>query len=128
MSDAGAAWRALSTSFGGRPTALALVCEALGAIRLPAITGPRIEAQLDRLRAGLAVWRPLGVGSAARCRARSGGARRRSRVRRPGPGTTPSWSGRAARSPRELDRRRFAEALGNVLANAAEHGSGRRCG
>ena len=26
--------------------------------------------------------------------------------------------------PASLDRRRFAKALGNVLANAAEHGSG----
>jgi hypothetical protein len=32
------------------------------------------------------------------------------------------WEGEPV--PANLDRRRFAKALGNVLANAAEHGSG----
>ena len=36
--------------------------------------------------------------------------------------TSFEWEGGPA--PANLDRRRFAKALGNVLANAAEHGSG----
>src|SRR4029079_18264659 len=36
--------------------------------------------------------------------------------------TSFEWEGGPA--PANLDRRRFAKALGNVLANAAKHGSG----
>ena len=107
----------------GAATALALACEALG--RDPAAGGHAavIDAQLDRLRAGLEdleAARGVGAGPVA--------------VREPvelssltraasGPwDTTFEWDGGPV--PASLDRRRFAKALGNVLANAAEHGSG----
>jgi signal transduction histidine kinase len=110
----------------GAATALALACEALR--RDPAASGHAsvIDAQLDRLRAGLtdldaarrggrAPAEPAGrvepVELAALTRAAS----------KPW-GTSFEWEGGPA--PANLDRRRFAKVLGNVLANAAEHGSG----
>jgi signal transduction histidine kinase len=110
----------------GAATALALACEVLR--RDPAAGGHAavIDAQLDRLRAGLADL---------------GAARRGDRAAdEPAPAeeavelstltraasrpwkTSFEWEGGPA--PVNLDRRRFAKALGNVLANAAEHGSG----
>ena len=107
----------------GAATALALACEALR--RDPAASGHAgvIDAQLDRLRAGLTDLEA----------ARNGGTRPSS-VREPVElsalaeaaskpwGTAFEWEGGPV--PASLDRRRFAKALGNVLANAAEHGSG----
>lgn len=106
----------------GAATALALACETLR--RDPAASGHAavIDAQLDRLRAGLA---DLGA-------AREGGnevpasepvelsalARAASKPWE----TSFEWEGGPA--PVNIDRRRFAKALGNVLANAAEHGAG----
>ena len=101
----------------GAATALALVCEAIR--RDPAVRhyGAALTAQLDRLRAGLADLEA----------ARTGG--------RVAPEAEPvelssltrasmefAWEGGAVAA--RLDRRHFAQALGNVLANAAEHGSG----
>ena len=108
----------------GAATALALACETLR--RDPAAGGhaAMIDAQLDRLRAGL---EDLG---AARRGAGSRGEAAREPVElstltraasRPW-ATSFEWEGGSA--PANLDRRRFAKALGNVLANAAEHGSG----
>jgi signal transduction histidine kinase len=101
----------------GAATALALVCEAIR--RDPAVRhhGAALEAQLDRLRAGLADL----------AAARTGGSVARE--------TEPVELSSLARATMEfaweggpvaarLDRRRFAQALGNVLANAAEHGAG----
>jgi two-component system sensor histidine kinase MtrB len=108
----------------GAATALALACETLR--RDPAAGGhaAMIDAQLDRLRAGLEELeaargtrgaggdgRPAPVELAALARAAA----------QPW-GTSFEWEGGPA--PANLDRRRFAKALGNVLANAAEHGSG----
>jgi signal transduction histidine kinase len=107
----------------GAATALALVCEALR--RDPAAThhATVIEAQLDRLRAGLSDL-------AAARRGSSPGAEREevelsaltSAAAGPWSETAVEWEGGPVTS--RLDRRRFAQALGNVLANAAEHGSG----
>ena len=106
----------------GAAAALALACEALR--RDPATGGhaATIDAQLDRLRAGLEDLEaarggggqvggrePVEVGALARAAARPWA-------------TSFEWEGGPA--PANLDRRRFAKALGNVLANAAKHGSG----
>ena len=105
----------------GAAAALALACEAL---RRDPATGEQaamIDAQLDRLRAGLedlAVARgeragigqePVEVAALTRAAARPWA-------------TSFEWEGGPA--PANLDRHRFAKALGNVLANAANHGSG----
>ena len=106
----------------GAAAALALACDAL---RRDPVTGPHaamIDAQLDRLRAGLEDLEaarggdgpaggrePVEVAALARAAARPWA-------------TSFEWEGGPA--PANLDRRRFAKALGNVLANAAEHGSG----
>ena len=107
----------------GAAAALSLVCEAIrrtpGARRHAAV----IEAQLDRLRAGLVELGaalegdapapevgPVELSSLARAAAR------------PWRQASFEWEGGPVTA--EIDRRRFAQALGNVLANAAEHGSG----
>jgi signal transduction histidine kinase len=107
----------------GAATALALACEALR--RDPAAGGhaAMIDAQLDRLRAGLEELEAargavpeqppapdsVELGALAQAAAEPWGS-------------SFEWEGGPA--PANLDRRRFAKALGNVLANAAEHGSG----
>jgi signal transduction histidine kinase len=106
----------------GAATALALACEAIR--RDPAVANHAevIDAQLDRLRAGLedleqarsedarsARAEPVEVAALACAAARPWG-------------TSFEWEGDPA--PATIDRRRFAKALGNVLANAAEHGAG----
>ena len=110
----------------GAATALALACEALR--RDPAASGHAavIEAQLDRLRAGLEDLGSARGGADERAERESvetvelpGLARAASE---PWAGTAFEWEGPPLTT--ELDRRRFAKALGNVLANAAEHGSG----
>jgi signal transduction histidine kinase len=101
----------------GAATALALVCEALRRDPAARHHGAAIDAQLDRLRAGLAdleaartgrsvapVPEPVELSSLARAAVEF------------------AWVGGPA--PARLDRGRFAQALGNVLANAAEHGAG----
>ncbi len=109
----------------GAAAALALACESLrrdpGAREHAAV----IDAQLDRLRAGLADLEAVRDGSSAPPVAErveiSGLARAASRPWN----TSFEWEGGPA--PATLDRRRFAKALGNVLANAAEHGTGDIC-
>lgn len=106
----------------GAATALALACEAVRRDPRARAHAPVIEAQLDRLRAGLA---DLGAarGEAARSfpedvdlpalvRAASAPWRQASF----------RWDGEPAVA--RLDRRRLMQALGNVVANAAEHGDG----
>ena len=108
----------------GAATALSLACEALS--RDPAARGHAavIDAQLDRLRAGLEDLR------AGRGHGRSTGDSSRDAVElsslvraaaQPWESAF-EWEGPPLRT--QLDRRRFAKALGNVLANAAEHGAG----
>lgn len=107
----------------GAATALALACEALR--RDPSASGHAavIDAQLDRLRAGLedlerarddrdgeaSPAEPVELGALARAAAKPWAS-------------SFEWEGGPA--PASIDRRRFAKALGNVLANAAEHGAG----
>lgn len=108
----------------GAATALALACETLR--RDPAAGGhaAMIDAQLDRLRAGL---EDLGR---ARARGDEKGSPRAepvelaalARAASQPWGTAFRWEGGPA--PANIDRHRFAKALGNVLANAAEHGAG----
>ena len=101
----------------GAATALALVCEALRRDPAASHHGVAIEAQLDRLRAGLAdleaartgmsvapVPEPVELSSLTRAAMEF------------------AWVGGPV--PARLDRGRFAQALGNMLANAAEHGAG----
>ena len=101
----------------GAATALALVCEALRRDSAASHHGDAIDAQLDRLRAGLAdleaartgrsvapVPEPVELSSLTRAAVEF------------------AWLGGPV--PARLDRRRFAQALGNMLANAAEHGVG----
>lgn len=115
----------------GAATALALACETLR--RDPAAGGhaATIDAQLDRLRAGLEDLDAARRGGRASAGAEADAAERRESVElsslthaaaQPWE-TSFEWEGGPA--PANLDRRRFAQALGNVLANAAEHGSGR---
>jgi signal transduction histidine kinase len=101
----------------GAATALALVCDAIR--RDPAVRhhGAALAAQLDRLRAGLAELEAARTGESV------------------APETEPvelssltratmefAWAGGPVAA--RLDRRRFAQALGNVVANATEHGAG----
>jgi len=109
----------------GAATALALACEALR--RDPAAGGHAgvIDAQLDRLRAGLAelaAARDGLPGSGDRVGKETVELSSLARAAaRPWAGAF-EWEGPPLTT--ELDRRRFAKALGNVLANAARHGSG----
>ena len=105
----------------GAAAALALACERLRRDPAAKDHAAMIDAQLDRLRAGLDDL------NAARGEA-AGAVREHADVQaltrdasRAWP-TSFEWEGEAV--PANVDRRRFAKALGNLLANAAEHGSG----
>jgi signal transduction histidine kinase len=116
----------------GAATALALACDALR--RDPAAGGhaAMIDAQLDRLRAGLEDLEAARGGGRARDAAEAAAETAAgnepvelsslTRAAAQPWETSFAWEGGPA--PANLDRRRFAQALGNVLANAAEHGSG----
>lgn len=107
----------------GAATALALACETVRRDPAAAQHAAVIDAQLDRLRAGLADL------AAARAPQRAAQVAEpvdlpaliRAAVQPWGP-VAVEWEGGPVVT--ELDRRRFAKALGNVLANASEHGSG----
>jgi signal transduction histidine kinase len=107
----------------GAATALALVCQALQRDPAARHHGAAIEAQLDRLRAGLA---DLGGARGAEGPPRACDAVELSALTaaaaRPWGETEVEWEGGPIVA--EVDRGRFAQALGNVLANAAEHGVG----
>ncbi|HEX2160886.1 MAG TPA: ATP-binding protein [Thermoleophilaceae bacterium] len=89
------------------------------------------EAELERMRMGLADLDAARVGRRTPLRPRTMALERvvigaasgwRAAVSGPGRGVTVRWeAGRAAVS---ADRARLAQAFGNLLANAAEHGSG----
>jgi two-component system sensor histidine kinase MtrB len=109
----------------GATTALALTAERLRKDPAAREHAHVLDAQLDRLRAGLA-----DLQAAQGDRAVPGGPEKE-QVELPrlaaaavGPweGASFEWEGPPLSA--ELDRRRFAKALGNVLANAAEHGRG----
>jgi signal transduction histidine kinase len=105
----------------GAAAALALACEAVRRDSAARGHAESIEAQLDRLRAGLADLRAAREGGGdgalepAEVSALTSAAVRAW-------GTSFEWEGDPL--PAHVDRRRFAKLLGNVLANASEHGSG----
>ena len=101
----------------GAATALALVCEAIR--RDPAVRhhGAALQAQLDRLRAGLADLEAARTGESVAPETESVELSSLTRAT-----MEFAWVGGPVAA--RLDRRRFAQALGNVLANAAEHGAG----
>ncbi len=110
----------------GAATALALACEALRRDPAASAHASVIDAQLDRLRAGLADLDAARRGGRAPAEPAEGAepvelAALTHAAAKPWE-TSFEWEGGPA--PANLDRRRFAKALGNVLANAAEHGSG----
>lgn len=102
----------------GAATALALVCEALRRDPAARHHGAAIEAQLDRLRAGLADLEAARTGKSVAPVAEPVELSSLTRA-----GVEFAWIGGPA--PARLDRGRFAQALGNMLANAAEHGVGK---
>jgi signal transduction histidine kinase len=108
----------------GAATALALACETLRRDPVAGGHAAMIDAQLDRLRAGLedleAARGTEGLPAAAREEPFELAALTQA-ASRPWD-TSFEWEGGPV--PANLDRRRFAKALGNVLANAAEHGAG----
>jgi signal transduction histidine kinase len=120
----------------GAATALALACDALRRDPAGAEHAAVIDAQLDRLRAGLedleAARRgggPVTAGEeVASDDVRSASSAEPVEVSSLVRAASRPWDGafewEGAPISTELDRRRFAKALGNVLANAAEHGSG----
>jgi signal transduction histidine kinase len=114
----------------GAATALALACETLRRDPAAGAHAAMIDAQLDRLRAGLEDLDAARRGGRASGRGEADADVGREAVElssltraasQPWE-TSFEWEGGPA--PANLDRRRFAQALGNVLANAAEHGSG----
>jgi signal transduction histidine kinase len=107
----------------GAAAALALACESLRRDPAAKEHAAVIDAQLDRLRAGLDELEAARDGGeaapdlepvelASLVRAAS----------KPWKGAAFEWEGPPVRA--HVDRRRLAKALGNVLANAAEHGAG----
>jgi signal transduction histidine kinase len=105
----------------GAATALALICDALR--RDPSVRhhGAAIDAQLDRLRAGLADLEAARRGRSAACAPEQVELSALTRAAaRPWEQVAVEWEGGPVTA--QVDRRRFAEAIGNVLANAAEHG------
>jgi two-component system sensor histidine kinase MtrB len=109
----------------GAATALALACEAVRRDPAARSHAAVIDAQLDRLRAGLedldAARRGAPAGGEAAAESPVELAALTQAAATPWD-TSFEWEGGPA--PANIDRRRFAKALGNVLANAAEHGAG----
>jgi signal transduction histidine kinase len=107
----------------GAATALALVCEALRRDPAASHHAAVIEAQLDRLRAGLSELAAARSGlSIDVARDEVELSALTSAAAGPWGHTEVEWEGGPVTA--RLDRRRLAQALGNVLANAAEHGAG----
>jgi signal transduction histidine kinase len=122
----------------GATTALRLICEVVRRDPAAHAHAVAIDAQLDRLRAGLADLQVAQRGESRLhaaeeppARARAGESDAAERVElsalaraaaEPWENASFEWEGPPLTA--EVDRRRFAKALGNVLANAAEHGEG----
>jgi signal transduction histidine kinase len=107
----------------GAATALALVCEALRRDPAASHYAAVIDAQLDRLRGGLSDLEAARHGRSIQPeREEVDLSALTSAASRPWCDAAVEWEGGPVTT--RLDRRRFAQALGNVLANAAEHGSG----
>jgi two-component system sensor histidine kinase MtrB len=106
----------------GAATALALACEAVRRDPAARHHAASIEVQLDRLRAGLAELEAARSGAAPPLAPEAVELSELARAAVRPWGSSFEWEGDPA--PATLDRRRLAKVLGNVLANAAEHGSG----
>lgn len=122
--DAEAVARAEHELRGAAP-ALRLVCELVRRDPAAEAHAAAIEAQLDRLRAGLADLQLAQGKSTPSAEVGSEPVELSaltSATARPWEDASFEWEGPPV--PARVDRRRFAKALGNVLANAAEHGSG----
>jgi signal transduction histidine kinase len=105
----------------GAATALALACETLRRDPAARDHAAMIDAQLDRLRAGLTDL-DAARGRAGETVPEPTDIRTLTHEASRPWSTSFEWEGGPA--PANIDRRRFAQAIGNVLANAAEHGSG----
>ena len=114
----------------GPATALELVCQRMRRDPAGRRHAAMIEAQLDRLRAGLA---ELEAARAGRRAEPARGAVRATDVRAKARAAFASWEGARGGGAFEwpggpviapVDRGELGRALGNLLANAAEHGSG----
>jgi hypothetical protein len=107
----------------GAAAALSLACEALRRDPAARRHAPVLHAQLDRLRAGLDDLDAARTGGGAAAEVElveiSSLALAAS-----APWRCAAFEWEGAPVSAHLDRRRFAQALGNVLANAAEHGAG----
>ena len=101
----------------GAATALALVCEAIRRDPAAQHHGVALEAQLDRLRAGLADLEAARTGESVAADPEPVELCSLTRA-------TMEFAWEGSPVVARLDRRRFAQALANVLANAAEHGVG----
>jgi two-component system sensor histidine kinase MtrB len=110
----------------GAATALALACEALRRDPAASAHASVIDAQLDRLRAGLEDLDTARRGGRARAGPAAGPepVELEALTRAASKPWDASFEWEGGPAPANLDRRRFAKAIGNVLANAAEHGSG----
>jgi len=111
----------------GPATGLSLACESLRRDPLGRRHAIVLEAQLDRLRCGLADLEAARRGRRGRTvRAPAELASATEAALRPWRdwlgGTSFEWHGGPA--PALLQRGRLAQALGNLVANAAEHGAG----
>jgi signal transduction histidine kinase len=109
----------------GAATALALACEAVRRDPAARTHAAVIDAQLDRLRAGLDDLQRARTGHDSRSAAEPVDMPALIEAASKPWDTSFEWEGGPA--PLNIDRGRFAKALGNVLANAAEHGSGDMC-
>jgi signal transduction histidine kinase len=109
----------------GAATALALACETLRRDPAARSHAAVIDAQLDRLRAGLDDLQRARTGQDSRSVPDHVDMPVLIEAASKPWDTSFEWEGGPA--PVSIDRRRFAKALGNVLANAAEHGSGDIC-
>jgi signal transduction histidine kinase len=111
----------------GPATALGLACERMRRERAGARHTAMLRVQLDRLDAGLADLTAARTGRTALARAEPSELRAVARAALAPWETDPGkvafgWLGGPA--PARVDRRALAKALGNLVANAAEHGEG----
>jgi nitrogen fixation/metabolism regulation signal transduction histidine kinase len=115
----------------GPATVLCMACERLRADPVAQGHAQALETELARLRAGLADLTAARSGGRRRTRreplelepiARSAVAGWEPALERDGRPARIAW--RAGRARIAADRGRLAQAIGNLVANAAEHGSG----
>ena len=106
----------------GPITVIGLAAESLRREPRTARHARALELELDRLRAGLADLREARRGQVAPVRLVALDAAEALQSAAAGRGLRADWRGAAAAV--RTDRGRLAQALGNLLANAEEHGEG----